>query len=88
MNAVEISRIGRDQDSDSSELDDEVRADMEIVEASEDSEEDIIREVIGEAMRAMKEQSELGALESDESYDEASGDSEDDSWNSGNVGGF
>ena len=88
VNAVEIPRIGRDQSSDSSGLEEDVKADMELVEASGDSEEDIIREVIGEATRAMKEQSEFGAMESDDSYDEASSSSEDESWNSGNAGGF
>ena len=88
VNAVEIPRIGKSQSSDGSDLEEDTKADMEIVEASGDSEEDIIREVIGEATKAMKEQSRYGLEYDDNSYDEASGDSEDDSWSSGNAGGF
>ena len=43
VNAVEISPIGRSQYSDSSELEEDTKADMEILEASGDSEEDVIR---------------------------------------------
>ena len=56
VNAVEIPRIGRSQYSGSSDLEEDMKADMEIVEASGDSEEDVIREVIGEATKAMREQ--------------------------------
>ena len=60
---------------------------MEIVEASGDSEEGVIREVIGEATKAMIEQSGYGTGEEDDCYDEAS-DSEDQPRDSGNEDGF
>ena len=86
VNAMEIPRIGRSQYSDSSELEEDSKADMEIVEASGDSEEDVIREDIGEATKAMKEQSGYGTDEDDDSYDEES-DSEDQSRDSENEDG-
>jgi hypothetical protein len=86
-NAVEIPRIGRRPDTEGSELDDGTREDLEIVEASGDSGEDIIRDVIGEATRAMREQSGQGT-EDDDSYDEAGGDSEDEPWMAGNGSDF
>ena len=84
---MEIPPIGRSQYSDSSELEEDTKEDMEIVEASGDSEEDVIREVIGEATKAMREQSGYGIAEDDDSYDEAS-DSEDESRDSGNEDGL
>ena len=62
----------------SSAIDEEAIDDLDIVGASGESDEDGIRNVIGQATKAMREQSELS--DDDNSYDEA-GDSEED-WQS------
>ena len=90
VNTVEILRISRDRHSENSNLEEDAEEDMDIVEASGESDKDIIREVIGEATEAMREQSGLGTTseeEEDNSYHEASGSSEDESW-AGNGSGF
>ena len=71
-------------------MEEDAEEEMDIVEASGESDEDIIREVIGEATEAMREQSARGTTSEegeDNSYDEASGSSEDESW-AGNGSGF
>ena len=85
-NAVEIPKVGiKRQSSESSGIDEETLGDLDIVEASGDSDEDVIRDVIGQATKAMREQS---LQESDDdSYDEA-GSSEDDWLQAGNESNF
>ena len=71
-------------------MEEDAEEEMDIVEASGESDEDIIREVIGEATEAMREQSGRGTIseeEEDNSYDDARGSSEDKSW-AGNGSGF
>ena len=71
-------------------MEEHAEEDMDIVEASGESDEDIIREVIGEATEAMREQSAHGTTSEegeDNFYDEAIGSSEDESW-AGNGSGF
>ena len=81
-NAVEIPKVGINRQSrESSGIDEETLGDLEIVEASGDSDEDVIGDVIGQATKAMREQS---LQESDDdSYDEAKS-SEDDWLQAGN----
>ena len=83
-NAVDIPRIGYSTGGDnSSGIDKETRDDLEIQESGRESDEDVIRVVIGQATRAMRAQS---SGDSDNSYDEA--DSEEDWEESGNVSDF
>ena len=83
-NAVDIPRIGYSTGGDnSSGIDKETRDDLEIQESGRESNEDVIRVVIGQATRAMRAQS---SGDSDNSYDEA--DSEEDGEESGNVSDF
>ena len=83
-NAVEIPRVGIDQSSSgSSGINQETWEDLEIVESAGESEEDVMRNVIGQATRAMREQA---SEDSDNSYDEA--DPEDEWTNSGHASDF
>ena len=83
VSAVDIPRIGMNRTwSESSGIDQETREELEIVESARESDEDIMRNVIGQATRAMRRQS----ADSDNSYDEA--DSQDDLEESGNDSDF
>ena len=83
VSAVDIPRIGMNRPwSESSGIDQETREELEIVESARESDEDIMRNVIGQATRAMRRQS----ADSDNSYDEA--DSEDNLEESGNDSDF
>ena len=85
VNAVDIPRVRWKQGGEeSSAIDEEAMDDLDIVGASGESDEDVIRNVIGQATKAMREQSELS--DDDNSYDEA-GDSEED-WQSGKGSDF
>ena len=83
VSAVDIPRIEMNHTgSESSSIDQETRKELKIVESARESNEDIMRNVIGQATRAMRRQS----VDSDNSYDEA--DSEDDLEESGNDSDF
>ena len=83
-NAVNIPRIGYNTgNSNSTGIDRETREDLDLLESGEETDEDVIRNVIGQATRAMRGQS---SGSSDNSYDEA--DSEEDWEESGNVSDF
>ena len=83
-NTVDIPRIGYNTgNSNSTGIDRETREDLDLLESGEETDEDVIRNVIGQATRAMRGQS---SGSSDNSYDEA--DSEEDWEESGNVSDF
>ena len=83
-NAVDIPRIGYiTGDNNGAGIDKETREDFELLESGEESDEDVIRNVIGQATRPMREQS---SGSSDNSYKEA--DSEKVWEESGNVSDF
>jgi len=65
-------------------MDKEALEDLEIVESSGESDDDVIRDVIGEATRAMREQSEV----SDDENGSYEADSEDYGTESGNGSSF